>query len=208
SQHRLEVFSAATTPHMAVADALLLSQSLPLFFAAPQFDGRKLGQGDYYGDGGILSNYPLHLFDGSQYENNNPYYRNGLNWQTLGCRLYTPADCPEAGQRPITNIASYLSNLFETSLESQITAHERRPIDQRRTINVSNCCISTTDFSVAPQPEDPIYQKLVQAGETAVRSFLESYTPPDLVIPAPLSRRIRRQIEHFFHYRNRGQNEQ
>ncbi len=203
SQHRLEVFSAAATPDVAVADALLLSQSIPLFFAAPQFDGRQLGQGDFYGDGGILSNYPIHLFDGLQYKQDNPYYDNGINWQTLGCRLFTPPDCPDAGRRPITNVATYLSNLFETGMEAQLTAHERRPMDRRRTIDVSNCCVSATDFSVDPTPEDKTYQKLVQSGETAVRAFLESYLPPDLVIPSPLSARIRRQIERFFKFRHR-----
>lgn len=203
SQHRLEVFSAAATPDTAVADALLLSQSIPLFFAAPQFDGQTLGQGDFYGDGGILSNYPINLFDAPQYEKNNPYYKNGLNWQTLGCRLYTPPDCPDAGRRPITNIATYLSNLFETGMASQITAHEGRPMDRRRTIDVSNCCVSATDFNVQPLPEDKTYQKLVAAGETAVRSFLEHYAPPELVIPTPLSERIHRQIERFFNFRTR-----
>jgi len=203
SQHRLEVFSAATTPHTAVADALLLSQSIPLFFAAPQFDGQKFGQGDFYGDGGILSNYPLHLFDGVQYEKDNSYYKNSINWQTLGCRLFTPPGCPNAGRRPITNIATYLSNLFETGMESQITSHERHPMDRRRTIDVSNCCISATDFNVQPRPENETYQKLVQAGETAVRAFLDSYIPPDLLIPRPLSERVRGQIERFFNFRNR-----
>ena len=205
SQHRLEICSADTTPDTAVADALLLSQSLPLFFAAPQFDGRRLGQGDFYGDGGILSNYPIHLFDAPHYEKGNPYYKNGINWQTLGCRLYTPADCPDAGRRPISNLASYLTNLFETGLEAQGTGYERRPIDQRRTIDVSNCCVSAIDFNIQPGPEDEKYQKLVLAGETAVRDFLQTYTPPDLVVPNPLSERIRRQIERFFNFRNRPQ---
>ncbi|MBP6472251.1 MAG: patatin-like phospholipase family protein [Chloroflexi bacterium] len=201
SQHRLEVFSAATTPDTAVCDALLLSQSIPLFFAAPQYDGRSLGQGDFYGDGGILSNYPIHLFDGPQYAANNPLYGNGINWETLGCRLCTPPDCPNAGRRPITNIATYLSNLFETWMESQVAMHERRPMDRRRTIDVSDCCVSTTDFHVQPLPADKTYQKLMLAGETAVREFLDSYTPPDQSVTDSFYTRLRRQLERLFNNR-------
>ena len=34
------IFSANTTPNVSVADAILMSSSLPLFFEAPQFDGQ------------------------------------------------------------------------------------------------------------------------------------------------------------------------
>ena len=55
SRHQLEIFSAETTPDVAVADALLLSQSIPLSFAAPRFDGKRLrdDEGDFYSDGAI-----------------------------------------------------------------------------------------------------------------------------------------------------------
>ena len=62
-RHREEIFSATTTPDVAVADALVLSQSIPLFFEAPRFDGKTLGEGTYYADGGLVNDYPLQLFD-------------------------------------------------------------------------------------------------------------------------------------------------
>lgn len=205
SQRRLEIFSAETTPETAVADALLLSQSIPLFFAAPQFDGQTLGQGDYYGDGGILSNYPIHLFDAPQYEMDNPYYKGGINWQTLGCCFYTPPDCAESGHRRITNLPTYIANLLETLLETQTAVHQQRLVDRQRTIDVSNCCVSAIDFSVQPTPENEAYQKLVEAGETAVRRYLAQYVPPDLGDERPFSERVLRQVERFFHFRGRPQ---
>ncbi|MBK8985031.1 MAG: patatin-like phospholipase family protein [Chloroflexi bacterium] len=203
SQHRLEIFSADTTPNTAVADALLISQSMPLFFAAPQFDGRTLGQGDFYGDGGILANYPIHLFDAPQYNANHRLNEHSVNWETLGCRLYTPSDCPDSGRRPVSNLAFYLSNLFETWMEAQTTAYEQRPMDRQRTINVSNCCVSTIDFNLRPDPNNETYQKLLDAGETAVRQFLDQYTTPDLPDTRPLSEQLRRRIDRFFNFRNR-----
>jgi NTE family protein len=205
SRRRPETFSAETTPETAVADALLLSQSLPLFFAAPQFDGQTLGQGDYYCDGGILSTYPIHLFDTPQYAADNPYYQNGINWETVGCRFYTPPECAETNHRPITNLPTYIANLFEATLEAQTVAHEQRLVDRQRTVDVSNCGIAATDFTVQPKPEDEIYQKLVTAGETAVRHYLAQYVPPVLGEERSFSDHVLRQVERFFHFRGRPQ---
>jgi len=185
SRHQLEVFSAETTPDVAVADALLLSQSLPLFFAAPRFDGKRISddEGDFYGDGAILSNFPIHLFDQPHYLSgqeslpNSISSVNSVNWETLGVRHYTPDDCPDASRREINNIASYISNLFETWMDAQAQAHNQQTLDQLRTIEVSNCCISATDFQTRPTPKDESYLKLVQAGETAVTHYLDTYTP-------------------------------
>lgn len=179
SRHQLEVFSADTTPEVAVADALLLSQSLPLFFAAPRFDGKQISddEGDFYGDGAILSNFPLHLFDQPHYISAHQPLPNSVNWETLGIRHYTPEDCPDAGHREINNIASYITNLFETWMDAQAQAHNQQTLDQLRTIEVSNCCISATDFHIRPTPVDESYLKLVAAGETAVTHYLANYTP-------------------------------
>lgn len=186
SRHRLEVFSAENTPDVPVADALLLSQSIPLFFAAPRFDGKQINdeEGDYYGDGAILSNFPLHLFDQPQYIPTQQSLSYGVNWETLGVRHYTPADCPDAGQREINNIASYITNLFETWLDAQAVGYNQQLLDKRRTIEVSNCCVSATDFHIQPTLLDESYQKLVAAGETAVTDYLDNYTPPPTTTPS------------------------
>ncbi|MBV7331578.1 patatin-like phospholipase family protein [Chloroflexi bacterium TSY] len=95
STHKVVIFCADTTPDVAVVDALLMSQSVPLFFEAPQFDGKNLGTGDYYGNGGMLNNYPLDIFDEPNYAANNRWFIGGVNWETLGCHLYTPDDKPD-----------------------------------------------------------------------------------------------------------------
>ncbi|HBY09585.1 MAG TPA: hypothetical protein DEH22_18030, partial [Chloroflexi bacterium] len=63
TRHQAEIFSVETTPDVAVAEAVLMSSTIPFFFEAVQFDGKAIGQGDYYIDGGALSNFPLNLFD-------------------------------------------------------------------------------------------------------------------------------------------------
>ena len=49
-----EVFSAEHTPRTCVADAVRISMSIPLFFAA-----KRCIRGDVYVDGGVLDNYPI-----------------------------------------------------------------------------------------------------------------------------------------------------
>lgn len=57
-----EVFSIEHTPRMRVVDAVRISMSIPLFFAAVR-DWRK----DVYVDGGVFNNYPIKLFDREKY---------------------------------------------------------------------------------------------------------------------------------------------
>lgn len=177
SQHAIEVFCADATPDVAVVDALLISQTIPLYFEALRFDGRHFGRGSHYADGGILLNYPIEVFDNPRYAVNNRWFVNGVNWETLGCRLYTPADCPKNTQ-PITNVVAYIQHLFEAMVAAQEVAFESDLADQRRTINISNCCVRSTDFSVQPTPENAQFRKLVGSGRAAAQAYLGEYRTP------------------------------
>ncbi|HDO30326.1 MAG TPA: patatin, partial [Desulfobacteraceae bacterium] len=63
-----EVFSAEHTPRICVADAVRISMSIPLFFAA-----KRSVRGDVYIDGGVLANYPVKLFDRKKYLSSKNY---------------------------------------------------------------------------------------------------------------------------------------
>jgi len=65
STHFGEVFSYEHTPRMCIADAVRISMSIPLFFAA-----KRSPRGDVYVDGGLLDNYPVKLFDREKYIRN------------------------------------------------------------------------------------------------------------------------------------------
>jgi NTE family protein len=174
STHSAEVFSMETSPNVAVADAVLMSSSKPFFFEAPQFDGTQFGKGHFYSDGGVLSNYPLNIFDNPHFETGNRHYKHGINWETLGCRLFTPKDC-QSQTEPILNIINYIENLFETMTEVQEITFESRLADQHRTISISNCGVRTTDFNIQPDLSDTRYTALVQSGQSATREYLENY---------------------------------
>ncbi len=70
SRHRPEVFSLKSTPDVAVADAVRLSMSIPLYFEALRFDGTHFGDGDFTWTPVLYDNYPLELFDDKSYVRN------------------------------------------------------------------------------------------------------------------------------------------
>ena len=177
TRHQAEIFSVETTPDVAVAEAVLMSSTIPFFFEAVQFDGKAIGQGDYYIDGGALSNFPLNLFDDPKFQKSSRHFTYGVNWETLGCRLFTPEDCsPEEPE--ITNIINYAENVIETMGKVQNVAVDLRAVDRWRSISISDCCVSTTDFEVSPLESDPQYLEMIVAGEQAVRAYLENYRLP------------------------------
>ncbi len=188
-----EIFCAESTPDVAVVDALLISQSIPFFYEALQFNGRSFGAGDYYADGGILLNYPIYIFDKQRYAENNRWFVNDVNWETLGCHLYTPADCPQQINK-VHNIWSYTQHVVESLMEAQSVAFENSGTSQRRSINISNCCVRTTDFGIRPFHDNKTYQKLVAAGAEATEQFLRTYDPP---IIRPFFRHLRDKMRNF-----------
>jgi len=177
SRHRVEVFSADETPQVAVADAVIMSGTLPFFYEALQFDGHSLGKGDYYVDGGILSNFPLYVFDNHKFEKTSHHFTYGVNWETLGCRHYTPLDCPGRPTK-INNLLWYAESVFETMSEVQNVAVDQRGVDQYRSINISNCCVSTIDFDLKPEETNPKYMEMIRSGEKATREYLQNYRLP------------------------------
>jgi NTE family protein len=196
SRRKTEVFSARMTPNVAVVDALLMSQSLPLFFEGLQFDGKQFGTGDYFADGGMILNYPLPIFDEPQFARNNRWFVNGINWESMGCRLYTPPDCPQK-RESIGNLIDYLQSTFDTLIEAQAVAFELSTPAQMRTININDCCVRTTDFSVHPVPDDERYQQLVASGEAATYEYLANYKAPMIQPLLPLARYFDRVQSEF-----------
>ena len=154
-----------------------MSAAIPFFFEAVQFDGQSIGKGDHYIDGGALNNYPLTIFDDPRFEESSKHFTYGVNWETLGCQLYTPEECSE---RPIeiNNLLQYAENVIETLGEVQEVAVELRTVDRLRSMKISNCCVSTTDFDLKPDEDHPKYAEMVETGERAARDYLNNYQLP------------------------------
>jgi NTE family protein len=178
SARTARTFSAKHTPDAAVADALRMSASIPLFFEALRFNGNQFGEGNFYADGGVLDNFPMRVFDHPDFGEDNPHYQAMVNGETLGCRLYTPADCDWIQARhPISNLIDYIEALLETILEAQVVAFDNNPADRLRTININDCCVQATDFEVQPDANNLKYMQLLAEGRKAAADYLRQYAP-------------------------------
>ena len=170
SQHRAEEFSIVTTPDVAVVDAVRMSMSIPLYFEALQFDGKRFGNGDYYVDGGLYNNYPVHVFDQPRYAKESRMYRDGINWETIGLFLYPGQQGEQKTNGRPQNLWEFLDLTVRSIYDSHQAANLVENIaDQKRTIMINDCGISSTRFDLSPESKE--YQCLYHSGRKAVQEF-------------------------------------
>jgi len=138
---------------LSVALAVRMSMSIPFFYEPVIFHGN--GADCYIVDGGILSNYPVWLFD------------NGGNpaRPTIGFKLVEPSeDRPNPIHGPITLFAA----MFNTMME----AHDKRHIkesDFKRTIPIPTLGVRTTDFDLSRDQSNALYE----SGRKAALKFFD-----------------------------------
>jgi len=135
-----------------VALAVRMSMSIPFFYEPVKLRNMKTGQTSYIVDGGILSNFPVWLFDhgGSLPE-----------WPTFGFKLVEP---DEGTPYNISGPISLLVALFSTMME----AHDARYIKDKdfvRTIAIPTLGVKTTEFDISHERSEALYQSGRQAAE-------------------------------------------
>ncbi len=96
TQQKAIIFSAETTPHVPVKTAIRISLTIPFYFK-PVFmnDSLEVVENpsttedlNVMVDGGIVANYPIHLFDSTQYSPDDQWASEGNhNPYTLGLRV-------------------------------------------------------------------------------------------------------------------------
>lgn len=141
---------------LEVALAVRMSMSIPLFFAPVRVrhsKGNKVPQECFIVDGGVLSNFPVWLFD----------VPGQPRWPTFGFKLVEP----QYG-RPnrIVGPVSLIKAMFSTMLE----AHDQRYIkdhDFVRTIPIPTLGVRTTDFGLTADRAEALFQ----AGKRSAEQF-------------------------------------
>ncbi|MEK3730891.1 MULTISPECIES: patatin-like phospholipase family protein [Paenibacillus] len=144
-----------------VAKAVRMSCSIPYFFDPVIL--RLLGRAAkgksfneqfvYVVDGGLLSNFPLWLFDKDSLGGPKPLPV--IGFQMVGKNSNKP--------RVINGPFSMMTAMFETML----SAHDERYIEQRnrsRTIKIPTLGISTTQFDLTKEESESLYASGVRAG--------------------------------------------
>ncbi|MDT3705131.1 MAG: patatin-like phospholipase family protein [Thermincola sp.] len=144
-----------------VAKAIRMSVSIPFFFepvAISYLNKTGQKQTNYIVDGGVLSNFPVWLFDEETESAGVP---------TFGFKLTGP----NSGRpHQITGPLSMLSALFGTMME----AHDNRYIKERnfeRTISIPALGVRTTDFEISTEK----IQQLYQSGFNAAEAFFNGW---------------------------------
>lgn len=168
-----EIFSFETTPEMGIVEAVRISMSIPLFFAAVKGPRPHL-----YVDGGVLNNYPVQLFDQPKYwvGENPPNASLGefKNSQTLGFRLDSKEeiDVFRDGKAPapqsIGSIKDYLMALIGTLMAAQDNRHLEEA-DWNRTVYINTLGIGTTDFNLSPERK----KKLIESGRAGAVNYFD-----------------------------------
>jgi len=144
--------------NLSVALAVRMSMSIPYFFRPVSM--RRLGAPPcYIVDGGLLSNFPISLFDGP-----------GLDQRpTFGFRL-AAGDRPQPVRYPIRGLVSFFAAMFFTAM----TASDNRYLDTHdfvRTISIDNKGIPATRFALSTDQKELLYE----SGREAAATFLEQW---------------------------------
>jgi NTE family protein len=157
---------------LEIATAVRMSMSIPIFFDPVVFKNPQNGEEHVIVDGGLLSNFPVWLFDCKPGE--------VPRWPTFGLLLVAPnQQAPlipggdeAAERRGGTSLLSFLLSIGRTMME----AHDRLYVEQAnyaRTIPIDTLGVGTTQFSIDDDAD--LKQRLFQSGSDAAAEFLKTW---------------------------------
>lgn len=154
-----------------VALAVRMSMSIPIFFEPVRFENPTTGDTHVIVDGGMLSNYPVWLFD---CDDGTP-----PDWPTFGMLLVEPEPRVPIGARlPKPKLAGsgaaavldYVKALAQTMME----AHDRLYVEQAsyaRTIPIPTLGVGTTEFDLSKERALALFD----SGRSAAEKFLDKW---------------------------------
>jgi NTE family protein len=143
-----------------VALAVRMSVSIPIFFEPVRFTNPRTGGQHVLVDGGLLSNFPVWLFDDEE-EAGRP---------TIGIRLDEEEGQTHPGGLGLESVIGFVKGLAQTA----VTAHDRHYLETAsfdRTIGVPSLGIGTTDFDISPTMSRALYE----SGRLAAEAFLDGW---------------------------------
>jgi NTE family protein len=149
-----------------IALAVRMSMSIPIFFEPVRRAGPD---GEHViVDGGMLSNFPVWLFDSSGVP----------EWPTFGLKLVDPkpkepltgGQVAPVGKGPIRETIDHIAGLVSTMTD----AHDKLYLEKSdfvRTITISNLGVRTMEFSLSPERAEELFRE----GRRAAKEFLEKW---------------------------------
>ncbi|WP_054023504.1 patatin-like phospholipase family protein [Bacillus sp. FJAT-28004] len=141
-----------------IAAAVRMSTTIPYFFQPYRLRTKLKRKPFYILDGGLLSNYPIWLFDVE-----------GIpNWPTFGFRLLG-----DRTETPFYEIRGPIS-MFHAMFQTMLKAHDQRHVDshsERRTVFIPTGKVSATQFGLGAEDRDMLFH----SGQNAARKFLADW---------------------------------
>lgn len=135
-----------------VAEAVRGSMSIPFFYQPARL------QDSYLVDGGLLSNFPISLFDTTD------------DWPTFGIKLSAKLE-PDTVANPIHSIVDYAKAVLSTATNAHDQMHIDDPCTERRTIFVDTGKITATNFGITQDQQRFLYQN----GQAGAKKFLKTW---------------------------------
>ncbi len=149
---------------LEVALAVRMTMSIPFFFKPVIMDeGNDPRKKHWIVDGGMLSNFPINLFDSPAGQT--------PAWPTLGFLLWEPGS-----EKPRNESIRGLVSLTRALVRTMSTAHDRKALkeaDSRRIVKIPTGRFAATDFDLSDEDRDWLYQ----SGYAAARQFLHGPHP-------------------------------
>ena len=157
--------------NLSVAHALRMSMSIPFIFEPAKEKLPATGETCYVVDGGLLSNYPVHLFD----------QKGAPSWPTFGFSLREPGEA-----RPVRTRIRGPVSMGLAIFNSMFSAMDRRYVEEQnwdRTIGIPTLGVGTTDFALSPARRRALYD----SGYQAAKKFFEDWWDWDKHVQARLA---------------------
>jgi NTE family protein len=149
-----------------VADAVRASMSIPFFYEPVRFRGRDPDGHDetsYMVDGGMLSNFPVDVFDRT--DGRPP------RWPTFGIKLSSKPDAALRHKYDVHGTATLALAMLGTMTSFHDQIHIDDPSTIARTIFVDTFGVRATDFAI----DEAVQNMLFQSGQNATAEFLEGW---------------------------------
>lgn len=180
TKQRTEIFSYEHYPNMELRTAVRASMGIPFYFQAIVIDDKGMvihnkkhvHEGNVIVDGGVMANFPIHVFDYTKYFVKNGDSTIAVNPQTIGLRLdsYAQIESDKEGaglvSMQITSFNSF-ANAFYSIIIENLNRQTLTKEDWARTISINIVDISSKIRQISLDEKT----KLINSGEKGVQDY-------------------------------------
>lgn len=147
---------------LEVALAVRMSMSYPFFFKPVILEDSQRLEKHWIVDGGMLSNFPIQLFDSPPGQS--------PSWPTIGFLLSEPGS-----EEPAHVRIQGLVSMIQAILRTMLTAHDRKALeeaDKERIVRIPTGKVSTLDLNLSEADQKWLYDQ----GYRVAKQFLSAWS--------------------------------